>query len=352
MSEERKKRGILATPTGKQILQKAKAEGRSEVGKALTYERIAEKAEVDKKTVERFLKRLQPVDRDSAYAISLALGLEITDVVDPDEWNNNQPCKTEINWDELCRQKTEKLRTGATEEGFELDIFVPLGLMERKRQQRRPIDQQMERDQVSEVEEKAEITRRFEHEEFLNYIGLGSSQGESDKNIAIIGEPGAGKTTLLQNLAQIINDQQQGFPICVSLGALSKERSLINYLEEKWLQDALAVGEVKESHKAEFRQLFDKRQVWLILDGLDERSADSPVEALTWIEHEVRSGYLQKARVVVSCRVNVWDANIKPLREFVTYKTLDFADPQRDRFIAQWFGKKGNIELGKQLFQL
>ncbi|MGK7885555.1 MAG: NACHT domain-containing NTPase, partial [Crocosphaera sp.] len=289
-----------------------------------------------------------------------------------DEKNPKNDKKPEftLNWQVICQQAliNKPLQTVATEEGFELDIFVPLGLMERKRQQRRPIDQQMDRKQVYEVEEKAEITRRFEHEEFLNYIGLGSSQGESDKNIAIIGEPGAGKTTLLQNLAQIISYQKQGLPkqglpICVSLGALSKERSLINYLEEKWLQDALAVGEVKESDKAEFRQLFDTRRVWLILDGLDELSAysdsteqsstekspNSPIEALTWIEDQVQSGYLQKARVVVSCRVNVWDANIKPLPKFVTYKTLDFADPQRDRFIKQWFEKKGDIRLGEQL---
>ena len=351
MSKERKQRGILATPTGKQKLQEAKANGRNELGKKLTYDNIAEKAVVDKKTVERFMRRLQLIDRDKAYAICTALGLEITDVVDPDEWNYDESSNTEINWTEICQQAliNKPLRRFATDEPCELEIFVPLGLVERKKQQRRPLNQEMERNQVYEVEEKEEITRRFEHEEFLNYIGLGTTQGESDKNIAIIGEPGAGKTTLLQNLALIISDQQKGLPICVSLGALSKERSLIGYLEETWLRDGLAIGEVKESDKADFRQLFDKGQVWLILDGLDEYSADSPVEALTWIENEVRSGYLQKARVVVSCRVNVWDANINPLRAFVTYKTLDFADFQRDQFIRQWFGKKGNIALGEQL---
>ena len=351
MSKERKQRGILATPTGKQKLQEAKANGRNELGKLLTYDNIAEKAVVDKKTVERFMRRLQLIDRDKAYAICTALGLEITDVVDPDEWNYDESSNTEINWTEICQQAliNKPLRRFATDEPCELEIFVPLGLVERKKQQRRPLNQEMERNQVYEVEEKEEITRRFEHEEFLNYIGLGTTQGESDKNIAIIGEPGAGKTTLLQNLALIISDQQKGLPICVSLGALSKERSLIGYLEETWLRDGLAIGEVKESDKADFRQLFDKGQVWLILDGLDEYSADSPVEALTWIENEVRSGYLQKARVVVSCRVNVWDANINPLRAFVTYKTLDFADFQRDQFIRQWFGKKGNIALGEQL---
>ena len=352
MSKERKQRGILATPTGIQRLEQAKADGRNELGKKLTYDNIAEKAVVDKKTVERFMRRLQLIDRDNALAICQALGLEITDVVDPDEWNCDESSNTEINWTEICQQAliNKPLRRFATDEPCELEIFVPLGLVERKKQQRRPLNQEMERNQVYEVEEKEEITRRFEHEEFLNYIGLGTTQGESDKNIAIIGEPGAGKTTLLQNLALIISDQQKDLPICVSLGALSKERSLIGYLEETWLRDGLAVGEVKESDKADFRQLFDKGQVWLILDGLDEYSADSPVEALTWIENEVRSSYLQKARVVVSCRVNVWDAHLtNPLQGFIPYKTLDFTEYQRNQFIKEWFEYKHNSDLGKSL---
>jgi HEAT repeat protein/energy-coupling factor transporter ATP-binding protein EcfA2/transcriptional regulator with XRE-family HTH domain len=318
----------------------------------LTYDNIAEKAGVVKRTVERFIRGVQAVDRDKAYAICTALGLEITDVVDPDEWNYDESSNTEINWTEICQQAliNKPLRRFATDEPCELEIFVPLGLVERKKQQRRPLNQEMERNQVYEVEEKEEITRRFEHEEFLNYIGLGTTQGESDKNIAIIGEPGAGKTTLLQNLALIISDQQKGLPICVSLGALSKERSLIGYLEETWLRDGLAIGEVKESDKADFRQLFDKGQVWLILDGLDEYSADSPVEALTWIENEVRSSYLQKARVVVSCRVNVWDAHLtNPLQGFIPYKTLDFTEYQCARFIREWFKYKGNSAFGESL---
>ena len=352
MSKERKQRGILATPTGIQRLKQAKADGRNELGKKLTYDNIAEKAVVDKKTVERFMRRLQLIDRDNALAICQALGLEITDVVDPDEWNCDESSNTEINWTEICQQAliNKPLRRFATDEPCELEIFVPLGLVERKKQQCRPLNQEMERNQVYEVEEKEEITRRFEHEEFLNYIGLGTTQGESDKNIAIIGEPGAGKTTLLQNLALIISDQQKGLPICVSLGALSKERSLIGYLEETWLRDGLAIGEVKESDKADFRQLFDKKQVWLLLDGLDEYSADSPVEALTWIENEVRSSYLQKARVALSCRVNVWDAHLtNPLQGFIPYKTLDFTKYQRNQFIKEWFEYKHNSDLGKSL---
>jgi predicted transcriptional regulator len=163
MSKERKQRGILATPTGKQKLQEAKANGRNELGKLLTYDNIAEKAVVDKKTVERFMRRLQLIDRDKAYAICTALGLEITDVVDPDEWNYDESSNTEINWTEICQQAliNKPLRRFATDEPCELEIFVPLGLVERKKQQRRPLNQEMERNQVYEVEEKEEIKKRI-----------------------------------------------------------------------------------------------------------------------------------------------------------------------------------------------
>ncbi len=260
-----------------------------------------------------------------------------------------------INWSAICREQNTKLRRSPTEEGFEPKIFVPLGLMERKQQQRRPLNQEMGMDQVYGVEEKAEVTRKFEHQEFLSYIGLGGKEAENAKNVAIIGEPGAGKTTLLANLAEVI-DEKKELAIAISLGSfgawqsLEPKRNLKDYLEQKWLEDALPDKNVSEADRVALADRIRQGGVWLLLDGLDEMQASSPVEALTRIEQEVRSGYLQKARVVLTCRVNVWDANLSnPLREFETYKTLDFAEGQRDDFIRQWFTKKGNLALGEGL---
>ena len=66
-----------------------------------------------------------------------------------------------INWSAICREQNAKLRRSPTEEGFEPEIFVPLGLMERKQQQRRPLNQEMGMEQVYGVEEKAEVTRNL-----------------------------------------------------------------------------------------------------------------------------------------------------------------------------------------------
>ncbi|MGK7884713.1 MAG: tetratricopeptide repeat protein, partial [Crocosphaera sp.] len=67
--------------------------GKDKDGKRLTYERIASQVNVQKKTIERFIREGKPVDRDIAYDTCQALELEITEVVDPDEWNYHQLSK-------------------------------------------------------------------------------------------------------------------------------------------------------------------------------------------------------------------------------------------------------------------
>lgn len=49
-----------------------------------------------------------------------------------------------------------------------------------------------------------------------------------------------------------------------------------------------------------------------------------------------REGWVAKARVVLSCRLNVWEANINALGDdFETYRLLDFDYPlQVKEFIA------------------
>lgn len=250
-------------------------------------------------------------------------------------------------WSMLCREQNAKLQRPATEEESESEIFVPCSLDQEMGIE--PISVVLGNVVLNEKNEKAEVTRKFEHQEFLIHLDLGGKQAENTKNVAIIGEPGAGKTTLLAHLAQVI-DENQGLAICISLGSLEAGKSLENHLEEKWLKNALEVRQVSETVKNELADRVRQGDVWLLLDGLDEMQASSPFEALTRIEQEVRSGYLQRARVVLTCRVNVWDANLSnPLRKFETYKTLGFAEGQRDDFIRQWFGKKSNLALGEGL---
>ena len=84
-------RGIAATVAGLQKLREVKAAGKAD-GTRLTFEGIADRisrnaqASVDSRTVRRFFNG-EGIDRDYVLAICKALGLEVTDIVEPNEWN-------------------------------------------------------------------------------------------------------------------------------------------------------------------------------------------------------------------------------------------------------------------------
>jgi predicted NACHT family NTPase len=179
------------------------------------------------------------------------------------------------------------------------------------------------------------VTRRFENDEFFcEVIEGGNSPKSQGKRIAIIGEPGAGKTTLLQ---QIVDRVSQTNPedkiIWVSLADLQGE-NLENYLLDKWLKIALKTFEVKPESKQALVDIFNTERVWLLLDGLDEMGINNP---LFWMRDQIRQGWLAEARMVLTCRLNVWDNGKNYLDNFDVYRNLDFDEEQVNDFIARFF---------------
>jgi predicted NACHT family NTPase len=220
-------------------------------------------------------------------------------------------------------------------------VYVPLGLVERKRQSRRGGD--VTPAQGSLLYEETEITQKFEHSEFLEQVlQHGKSPRSSGKRIAIIGEPGAGKTTLLQQIARWVSDNiDRSIVIWISLADLQGQ-SLEQYLLERWLPAILqrhGQAEVFAKEKNALLAQFQQQQVWLVLDGADEMqmSSGSP---LSEIGQQIRTGaLLQQARMVLSCRLNLWDGSSNALDSFDNYRTLEFSYPQQvEQFIDDWFG--------------
>ncbi|MEH1821664.1 MAG: HEAT repeat domain-containing protein [Nostoc sp.] len=230
------------------------------------------------------------------------------------------------------------------------DVYVPLRLVERKKQSKRHGD--ISPEQGSELYKETEITKTFEHDAFLEEVlkqkNTPKSQG---KRIAIIGEPGAGKTTLLQQIADWVSREiDQSIVIWVSLADL-RGQELKAYLFETWLtQVAEKIGkaETTKQLKDNFVAQFNQNNVWLLLDGLDEMSASSG-NPLTEIARQFREGGLiSQARIVLTCRVNLWDGSSNALDDFDTYRSLDFSySEQVERFIHKWFA--AIPETGKQL---
>ncbi len=268
----------------------------------------------------------------------------------------------DINWQEMSQvmlEEYQRLTTNPLTAGegifYSSDrVYVPLGLVERKRKPRCREDVSPEKG--SELYQETEITQRFENEEFLEQVlKLRQSPKSQGKRIAIIGEPGAGKTTLLQQIAQWITKQvEDAIVIWVSLADL-RGHELEFYLLERWLQAVtrrLGQAEVTPQVKDTFVAQFQQGRVWLLLDGVDEMQVSSG-SPLAEISQQVRmGGLLSQAKIVLTCRVNLWDNNFNALNTFDPYRTLEFSYPQQvEQFIANWFGSLPSAEnhIGQRL---
>jgi len=264
-----------------------------------------------------------------------------------------QTADKSFDWQEICRTMLEKHKRLTTnqllfaddEMKFELEeIHVPLALLERSKPKK--CSEDISAEQGSRLYEPSyEEKQRFEHEAFLGQIirdGVGKTQGQ---RIALIGEPGAGKTTQLQTIAFWILDNNLGLPIWISLADL-QEKSVKDYLLQYWLEDATEEMHVTLEQQKNFAELFKNKNVWLLLDAADEMSSLQP---LTEISQQL-TGWVKNARVVLTCRVNVWEANAGALENFETYRLLNFEYPQQvQEFIQRWFHKKDADE-GKRLW--
>jgi energy-coupling factor transporter ATP-binding protein EcfA2 len=211
-------------------------------------------------------------------------------------------------------------------------IYVPLGLIERKE---KSIHKEVTAERGSELyrANEYEISREFENDQFLTEVLLqGDSPKSRGRRIAIIGEPGSGKSTRLQQIAIWLMEQSaENYVIWISLADLLSY-SLEDYLLNKWLKDALNKRETSETDQDKLVKIFNQGNVWLLLDGIDEMGlSENP---LAWVNNQI-CGWLDQAKIIATCRINVWDGNRQALNQFDVYRNLDFSDDQRNEFITK-----------------
>lgn len=221
------------------------------------------------------------------------------------------------------------------------DIDVSLALIQRKKTDKRSGDDNPAKSQSYQPEyiEGEEL----KYQQFLEEV----LESEQNKKITIIGEAGAGKTTLLQKIAFWILDNNLGFPIWISLGRLpTTTPKLQDYLLNVWLNDAFFPDEPTPNIKSEFRELIKNGKIWLLLDGVDEIAVNSS-SPLTEISN-LLPAWCQSLNIILTCRLNIWEANPYYLDKFKTYRTLQFNQSQVEKFIQAGF-QKSNPELGVNL---
>ncbi|MEG5140949.1 MULTISPECIES: NACHT domain-containing protein [unclassified Microcoleus] len=210
-------------------------------------------------------------------------------------------------------------------------VYVPLAIVERKP------SKPPSRDQPEEKEEE-KLIPIAEERFFEDVLRQGKSDISQGRKIAIIGEPGAGKTTRLQKIADWILEQDLGLPIWIDLAELG-EQDICQYLEKVWLSRCR--GEVtRRDLEAQISR------VWLLLDGVDEMTHTQGMQQLG---KDLLRSWVQAARVVVTCRVNVWEADKNAFSGFDVFRNLEFNPEQVKDYICRWFAGMGDAATGESL---
>jgi len=65
---------------------------------------------------------------------------------------------------------------------------------------------------------------------------------------------------------------------------------------------------------------------------------------------DLLEGWISASRVIVTCRVNVWEASLNALDQFETYRIGQFSPEQIEAFIKNWFAQS-NPDQGRDLWK-
>jgi energy-coupling factor transporter ATP-binding protein EcfA2 len=257
--------------------------------------------------------------------------------IDSVEKKDEKPQSSGFPWHEICgvmllQKQRDSLRRKATQAGAEVNVYVALDLL--IREERSENDGNSQPDKESQ-KVTYEIEKTFKHNDFLESL---TQRQCKNKHIAIAGEAGAGKTTLLATIAEKLHQQGQ-LTIFISLADL-QDKSLYDDIYESWLPRALGLrkGRATEEQKDDLHEQFKLGKVWLLLDGLDEMQSKSSANALVRIESEIGK-VVEQSKVVLTCRLNVWDVNLNGLSNFETFRMGKFSQDDVDKFICEWFIK-------------
>jgi hypothetical protein len=252
-----------------------------------------------------------------------------------------------VNWEQVCRtmlpnELDNPLISG---DGVTLGIedIVPLDLSEQKERPKPTRDPLPENSGQALDDQEIPLPYNQFFDRILTECRSLNNQG---KGIAIIGEPGAGKTTLLCKIADWIINKGE-LPVFISLQDV--QTNLETYLLEIWLKNAICKREAPKYCQDDLIEQCNAGRVWLLLDGVDEMAQSN--EALSILAQGFR-GWIGNARIVLTCRVNVWEANKNELRsKFGVYRSRGFRDEEQLIFIENFFQKATQIETGGKLIE-
>ena len=262
-------------------------------------------------------------------------------------WDGKKPTPID-EWPIICKNRLHEYQRLTTNPltnsniNFQ-DVYTPLALVVRKKKseptkQEFPPQERGFSPQGNAKQSEEATLQQIAEDDFLEALRSGNGLVSQGFRIAIVGEPGSGKTTRLQRLAKWIFDEALGLPIWVPLAEL-ENGSLSNYLN----------GWLRNSRKSlpDLREQIDLGRVWLLLDGLDEWTQGVSENIRQKLE---LSEFFAKARVIITCRSNVWDVGgVNALSGFDVFRNQDFEPQQVKEYVGKWFRAAGKPDAGERL---
>jgi energy-coupling factor transporter ATP-binding protein EcfA2 len=265
-----------------------------------------------------------------------------------------------INWLTKCRGIFEEHQTRLSSNPLQditpkhfKDVYVPLGLVERKTKERPQIDRDFDPlpDRDSEFNQVETKITPVKHCDFMKAV-IDRQPGE---HIVILGEPGAGKTTLLTSVWQSLLDnldsadpETPSIIIWVPLAGLG-DLTLKKYVEESWIE-LNCKDKDKQAYLESLTSLREAGRLCLLLDGADEIGGDGLQKIYKYLDSE----WAKTIKSVVTCRLNLWDGSGRNelKQNFQIFRTLEFKyenpamEDEVEKFILKWFE---NADAGKNL---
>ncbi len=125
----------------------------------------------------------------------------------------------------------------------------------------------------------------------------------------------------MQRIAVWLLENTADLPIWISLADL-QGKTLEQYLIQDWLPSAIRKLRVLLEIEDAFCEQFNQGKVWLLLDAVDEMAIES-TSALAKIANCLK-GWVGDAAIILTSRLNVWDAGKNALENFETSCNLHF----------------------------
>ena len=325
-------------------------------------EKLAVETEIGYESICRYLKRERSPENKNIKIIAQCLGLKPSDLVEG--WITETKSDSDkelsiVDWRSVSKKLLDKLKRLTTEsltagDGIRFnfdDIFVPLGVSEKKEKPKQAKEsitpendlevEQQNKEEGDQDSEQDETVTPISHDAFFEDVLLqGNTKISGGKRLAIIGEAGAGKTTQLQRIGSYLLEKSNSIPIWVSLSALGT-KTLKEYILGEWVRDASGKMSAPQEWQDSLEDTIASGKVWLLLDGVDEMTVSN---GLSCLAAQLRESWLDNVRVVLTCRLNVWDAGKNELTDFDVYRNLDFDFPEGvHQFIDKWFAREQEL---------